>query len=198
MTQMATKTNSKQYTAPDGASVAPTKSQPQQWRYNMSKPQKFLMAILTVALILPMLAWAAPQVNLTITAEKDVVAEESGKKITKRIPVATAAPGEVIIYTVVFANSGDEAATNVVINNPIPEGTTYLPGSASEPEQLTFSIDGGQSYDTPARLTREVINPDGSKEKRTATPEEYTHIRWQIPAIPAGGSGKVLYQVQVK
>jgi uncharacterized repeat protein (TIGR01451 family) len=191
------KTNGRQYSEPGDPCVAPTNLQPQQWR-NIMAHKKFLKTFLVVALLLPMAAWAAPQVNLSMTAEKDVVVEENGKKITKRIPVTTATPGDVVIYSVLFANVGDETATNVVVSNPIPEGTAYLPGTASEPGEVTFSIDGGKSYNTPALLKREVINPDGSKELRVASPEEYTDIRWQIPAIAAGGSGKVIYQVQVK
>lgn len=164
----------------------------------MQYPRKFLMTLLTAALILPTAAWAAPQVQLAIKAEKEVVVEEYGKKVTKRIPAVDATPGETVIFTITYENRGDEAATKVVVDNPISEGTAYVPGSATELEDLTFSIDDGKSYKKPSLLTYEVTNPNGSKEKRTASPEEYTHIRWQIPVIPPGIKGNVGFRVKVQ
>lgn len=38
-------------------------------------------------------------------------------------------PGDVLTYTIGFTNSGQDGATNVVVNDPLPPGTTYVPGS---------------------------------------------------------------------
>jgi hypothetical protein len=40
--------------------------------------------------------------------------------------------------------------------------------------------------------------PNGKTEKRSASPEDYTHIRWTVNTIPAGGSGSVGFQVRMK
>jgi len=159
---------------------------------------KLFITLLTIALLLPAAAWAAPKVDLAITAEKEVVVEEDGKKVTKRVAAGEAAPGETIIFTIAYANTGDEKATNVVINNPLPEGTAYVPGSATEVGEVTFSIDKGETFKNPSLLTYEITTPDGKKEKRTASPEQYTHVRWQLPEIPAGEKGEVGFRVQVK
>lgn len=164
----------------------------------MQHPRKFLLTLLTVALILPAIAWGAPQVKIAVKAEKEVVIEEGGKTVIKRVPAAEAAPGETIIYTLEVANTGDEAATDVVVNNPIPKGTAYVPGSATETGEVTFSIDKGVTYKRPSLLTYEVTSLDGSKAKRTASPEQYTDIRWQIPLVSAGASQKMSFQVKVQ
>jgi uncharacterized repeat protein (TIGR01451 family) len=156
------------------------------------------MPILAATLLLPALAWAAPKVELSIQAEKEVTVTEDGKKVTKRVAAEEAAPGETIIFTITYANTGDEAATNVVVNNPLPQGTAYIPGSATEKGEVSFSIDGGETFKKPSLLTYEVTNPDGTKEKRTASPEQYTHVRWQLPSIPAGEKGEVSFRVKVK
>ena len=39
---------------------------------------------------------------------------------------------------------------------------------------------------------------DGKTQKRVATPEEYTDIRWTIPTIAAGEKGSVSFKVKVK
>ena len=123
---------------------------------------------------------------------------ENGKTVTKRMPADRGGTRRDDDLHPQFENTGDETATNVVVNDPIPEGTAYVTGSATETGEVTFSIDGGKTFKKPSLLTYEVTNPDGSKEKRTASPEQYTHVRWQLPAIPAGEKGEVSFRVQVK
>ena len=86
----------------------------------------------------------------------------------------------------------------MAIVDPIPEGTAYLPGSATEAGELTFSIDKGKSYKKPSLLSYEITAPDGKKEKRVASPEEYTHIKWTLPSVAAGEKGSVNFKVKVK
>ncbi len=164
----------------------------------MKHPRKFLMSIMAAALIFPAAALAAPQVQLSLQAEKDVTVTVNGEQVVERVPASEAAPGEEVIFTITYENSGDEAATNVVVNNPLPEGTVYVPGSATETGEVGFSIDGGTSFASADELTVEVAAADGTTEKRLAGPEQYTHIRWQIPEIPAGASGEVSYRVEVQ
>ncbi|MDF1581031.1 MAG: hypothetical protein P1P74_09680 [Desulfuromonadales bacterium] len=164
----------------------------------MQYPRKFLITLLTAALIFPAtLAWAAPQVELSMSTEKNVTITKNGEQVVKRIPTVEAMPGETLIFTITYKNTGDEPATNVIVNNPLPTGTIYLPGSATEINDLSFSIDHGETFKKPSMLTYEVSTPDGSKEKRTATPEQYTHIRWQFPTILAGEQGSVSYKLRV-
>lgn len=162
--------------------------------------KKFVSLFATVAvLLLPLAALAKPLVSVSITAEKEVLVKKGAEKVRKKVPATTIVPGNVIFYTLSYINSGDEPATNAVIDDPIPQGTVYLPGSAyGAGAEITFSIDGGKTFKKPALLTYEVKTPDGKVEKRAASPEEYTHIRWTISKIPAGGKGTVGFEVKVK
>jgi uncharacterized repeat protein (TIGR01451 family) len=164
----------------------------------MQYPKKFLMAILTLVLTLPAAAWAAPQVNMVIAAEKEVVVEENGKKVAKLVPAETVTAGETVTYTISYVNTGDEVATKVAIVDPIPTGMVYIPGSASNEANVSFSIDQGATYKKPSLLTYEVKNPDGKTEKRIASPEQYTHIRWEVPAIAPGEKGKLSFKVRMQ
>ena len=120
------------------------------------KKHVWLMAILA-ALLLPMAAFAKPLVSVSITAEKEVAVVKNGQKVTKKVAATKINPGDVIFYTLNFINSGDEAATNAVLDDPIPQGTVYLPGSAfGAGAEITFSIDGGKSFTKPSLLTYEV------------------------------------------
>jgi len=156
------------------------------------------MTILAATLLLPAAAWAAPKVELSIQAQKEVTVTENGEQVVQRVPATEATPGETVIFTINYRNTGDETATNVVVNNPLPEGTAYVPGSATETGEVTFSVDGGTTFKPAGELTVEVTNPDGTTEQRPAGPDDYTDIRWQIPEIPAGESGEVSYRVKVK
>lgn len=162
------------------------------------KSKNLIVTALAAVLLFPAVALAKPQVKIGITAEKEVSVTENGKTVTKRMPATEAAPGETIVYTLKVANTGDETATNVVVNDPIPEGTAYVTGSATDAQDATFSIDGGKTFDKPSLLTYEVTNPDGAKEKRTASPDQYTHIRWQLPQVAAGANEELSFQVKVK
>lgn len=142
--------------------------------------------------------WAKPLVSVAITAEKEVTVVVKGEKVKRRVPIKTIKPEEVIFYTLSYINSGDEAATNAVLDDPIPQGSAYIPGSATGAgAEIVFSIDGGKTFKKPTLLTYEVKNPNGSVDNRTASPEEYTHVRWIIDKIPAGAKGKVGFQVRI-
>lgn len=147
---------------------------------------------------LPLSAWAQPKVDITVKAEKEVTVTAKGKQVKKRLAAKGVQPGEEIIYTLTYANTGTEAAKDVTISDPIPAGTAYIPGSASETGDLTFSIDKGKTFKKPTLLTYELKGSDGRPVKKAATPDDYTDIRWTIPTIPAGGKGSVSFKVKVK
>lgn len=52
----------------------------------MRKMQKLLWMLLVFSSLLSQVALAAPDVAITIAAEKEVTIEEQGKKIVKRVP----------------------------------------------------------------------------------------------------------------
>jgi uncharacterized repeat protein (TIGR01451 family) len=148
---------------------------------------------ITAILLLAGPALAKPRIVISIAQFKEVV---DGKG-TKLVPVQSASPGDVLEYQITYRNEGDETATNAVIEDPIPKGTTYIANSATGEGAITFSSDSGKTFAEPVRLTYEVKLPSGAVEKRVATPAEYTNIRWTVPAVPAGASGKAAFRVRV-
>ncbi|TSK07120.1 MAG: DUF11 domain-containing protein [Geobacter sp.] len=155
----------------------------------------------TIGLVLaamPLYAWAQPKVTITIKAEKEVSVTAKGKQVKKRVAAKGVQPGEEIIYTLNYVNSGTDAAKDVIISDPIPAGTSYIPGSASETGDLSFSIDKGKTFKKPTLLTYEVKGSTGKPEKKVASPDDYTDVRWTIPQVPAGGKGSVSFKVKVK
>lgn len=64
---------------------------------------------------------------------------------TKTVDRPTAVLGDELAYTVTFRNTGQDDATGFVATDPIPENTTYVPGS--------LAIDGAAQSDA-ARARR--------------------------------------------
>ena len=55
-------------------------------------------------------------------------------------------PGDILEYTLTLGNTGTDAAVNVVLTDPIPAGTTYVPGSL----QITDGANAGALTDAGA------------------------------------------------
>ena len=154
-----------------------------------------LAAVVLVAL--PLAAWGQPKVAISIKAEKEVTVSANGKQIKKKIAAKGIQPGDEVIYTLSYLNSGNETAKDVIISDPIPAGTSYIPGSASDDSDLSFSIDKGKTYKKPTLLTYEMKTGEGKAQKKVASPEDYTDIRWILPSVPAGGKGSLTFKIRV-
>lgn len=157
------------------------------------------LSLLTLMALLATVALAQPKIEISIKTEKEVTLEEDGKQLVKRVATDEIEPDSNLFYVLSYVNSGDEVARNVVITDPIPENTRYVSGSASgDGSEIDFSIDDGKSFKKPSMLTYEVRNKDGSLSQKSASAEQYTHIRWIVESIPPGASGEVGFQVVVK
>ena len=159
--------------------------------------QRFV--IFMVLIFISATAWAKPEITLSVTSEKEIVVMDQGKKNVKRVTAKEVEPGQVLIFTLRYSNKGDEAATNVVFDNPIPKETIYKIGSAAgSGSNITFSINGGKDYKKPTLLTYEVKGSDGKTVKKKASPDQYTNVRWVIPSVPAGSNGELSFRAMVK
>lgn len=158
----------------------------------MSVVNKAIQAAAIFAMMSTM-AYADEQghLNVTTTVKKEVIVEtEDGKAETQLVEAESVIPGETVVYTITFANVGDEPAENVVITNPISASLTYVAGSATNDEmRVEFSIDGGQTF-APASELKLVDNGI----ERPATTKDYTHVRWVMQSeLAAGGEGRASF-----
>lgn len=149
--------------------------------------------------VFPLQVFAAADIKLVITAEKEVTVKEGSGEVKKRVSAKTIEPGEIIIYTIRYSNRGNEVATNVDVKNPVPKNTTYVSGSArGKGADITFSADGGKTFGKTSSVNYQVRNATGKSMTRKAGPENYTHVRWVIKRVKAGRSGDLEYRVRVK
>ena len=158
-----------------------------------------LLEILLSALIAPAFAVADPNIQLDMQVAKEVIIEENGLEVTRWVDAQEVLPGEKLKYTVRYVNLGDEPATQVRIENPIPELSVYVTDSAAgEGTTIVFSADGGAQYSSREQVTYEVAVFGGGKDRRLATAERFTNIRWLIEQVPPGSTGEVSFQVLVQ
>jgi uncharacterized repeat protein (TIGR01451 family) len=140
---------------------------------------------------------ALAQIEVKTVAEIEVTeTDKQGKKIVKRTAPTTVVPGTEVIYTITAKNTGAEAADNIVVTNPVPEHTVYIDGSAfGTGTNITFSVDGGKSFDQGKKLTVK----DAKGKARPAKADDYTHVRWTFQfSLQPGQEAPVWYRTRVK
>ena len=113
-----------------------------------------------------------------LTVEKKTPPEKKPTEAVTEETELVINPKDILIYRLTCTNKGGEPATEVIITDPIPEGTEYIMGSATgDSAKITFSIDGGNTYQNPPVIYK-VRKSDGTIQVKLATPEMFTHIRW--------------------
>ena len=147
-----------------------------------------LAAVLFFAAGVPVSAADAPRIQLTITAEKVVMTGQDGDRRETRVPAREVAPGDTLIYTLHYTNSGAGAARDVELVDPVPAGTVLVPKSAAGDAVITFSINGGKDF-KPYPVKYTIVKPDGAREQVEAPAAMYTHVKWRVAGPIAPGAG---------
>ena len=120
-------------------------------------------------------AATAPIDLQTIAQKEESFVDAQGETRTRLVPVTTVVPGDQVVYTLTFANRGEQPVTGVTVVDPIPEQMRYVNGSAFGPgTDIAFSVDDGASF-APAE---ELLVTDASGAERAARADDFTHIRW--------------------
>ena len=156
-----------------------------------------VMTLLFVPAVLP--AQQKSAIQLTSVAEVEMTETNAkGEKVVKRKEAAMAkvVPGDLVIFTTRYVNTGKQPADNMTIMNPVPDHMTHLDKSAEgKGARIDFSVDGGKTYGAPNKL----MVTDGQGGVRPALARDYTHIRWVLTApLAPGGTGSVSFRTQLK
>ncbi|MHB8844931.1 MAG: hypothetical protein ACYC7L_09305 [Nitrospirota bacterium] len=159
------------------------------------------VAVAVTLLLAPALLRAQQKsaIELTSLAEVEVAEKNArGEKVVRRKEAALAkvVPGDVVIFTTAYRNTGKQPATSVVITNPVPGPMAYIDKSAEgKGARIDYSVDHGRSFGLPATLT--VTDSQG--RVRPAVASDYTVIRWVLTApLAPGGTGTVSFRARVK
>ncbi len=163
-----------------------------------SLPHKLRRSLLPCLFLLagsPALS-AAEALTTTLSAVKRVYQKSGDQLVEKYVPFTKALPGDLVIYTIEYSNTGDAPATDLLITLPVPAEMTYVAGSADHPDaSLTCSVDGAQTFGRLETLT--ITNPAGLS--RPARAEDVTALRWlRTRPLDAGASARLQYAAVLK
>ena len=159
-----------------------------------------IAALLLTAAALRLAAQKPPLKALQISAENlSAHSPRHAALAANGSDAAHVLPGDTVRYRLLFTNVSKGAVHGVVLDNPIPAGLRYEPGSAKADRAdvaVLFSIDGGATY-SPAPMVD--VDVAGQREQRPAPAEMITHVRWTVRGdVPKGAQIHAEYDVQAK
>jgi hypothetical protein len=141
-------------------------------------------------------AAAAGRPEIKVTLSGAVARGEESVALDK---AGSVHPGEVLDWKITSANEGDGAARQYKTVGHVPQGTSFVAGSASGEygAQVTYSIDSGKSF--AAQPTVEEKQADGTVKRVPAPVSMYTEVRyeWADP-LAAGSTLTANYKVRVR
>ena len=132
---------------------------------------------------------ASKLVTLTLKADKQVMNEKNIASFQAIAGKASVKHGDIIMYTVVAKNNSRCPLKNLVLKQPIPQGTEYVKGSAMaiDGAELLFSIDGGKTFSAKPTVDKQPV-PETS----------YNYLRWRfIGKTPANAQIKTTYKLRI-
>ncbi|MFM5923443.1 MAG: hypothetical protein ACKOPG_04575 [Novosphingobium sp.] len=131
----------------------------------------------TFALAAPVIAAASPVIAFDSAVYVERTVPSKGRMLQ---PASRLNRGDRVVYVVSWTRMG--GGGGFTVTNPMPR-QVYFQGSADGREEV--SIDGGRTW---GKLDSLRVG------SRWATPEDVTHVRWQVPANEsARGSGQITY-----
>ncbi len=117
--------------------------------------------------------------------------DASGKEVTELVEPNTIVPGDRLIFGTDYNNGSDEAVDNFVVTNPLPPAVRLAPDADTT---LIVSVDGGKTFGTLSQLS--VLAEDGGS--RPADQADVTHVRWTLPSVAPGESGRLEYPAIIR
>lgn len=153
--------------------------------------QRHLLAVLFSTLLLFGAAFAQDDNPIEVRIEAYIVSQvtaEDGSVTERFSESSTARPGQVVEYRV-FATNTDETTLpeeSVSVNGPVPEGSTYVDGSAtpsSAEVRTEYSLDGETFSENP---------------ETTEGESAYRAVRWTLlTPLEPGQEEEFVYRVTI-
>jgi uncharacterized repeat protein (TIGR01451 family) len=138
-------------------------------------------------------AWAQANVQSVLVAEK-LVRAPSGQ--LSRSAADNVKPGDLVVYTATYRNSGKEAARALVLTVPVPTGTDYQGRQPDEKLAPALASLDGQAF-AAIPLTRKVKNAQGQEVVQQVPFAEYRFLRWNVAELAAGAQLSVQLTTRV-
>jgi uncharacterized repeat protein (TIGR01451 family) len=144
-----------------------------------------------------------PKVEMQLSADRQVITQNAqGKEVQNWVATdnqVKVKPGDRLRFTVVAKNTGNKAAQDFAVTQPVPKGTTIVlqSAAASTPATVTYSIDQGKTF--AAQPMVKVVKANGTTEEKPAPAEAYSHVRWRTAqSLEPSANVNATYQVMVR
>ncbi len=150
--------------------------------------------ICSVLLLAAPVAAMAQQQPISLEGEVHAVVEtvdEDGNAQVELVEPGTIVPGDRLLFSTSYTNTGTEPVENFVMTNPLPGPVRLAPDA--DPE-LVVSVDGGTSWGQLSDLS--VTAEDGTS--RAAQHSDVTHIRWTLAVVEPGQTGRLEYPAIIR
>lgn len=115
--------------------------------------------------------------------------------------------GDILEYTISFTNTGGDGATNVVLRDPIPAGTQYVPGSlqvltnATGAPTGTFTDAAGDDIAEFDSANNRVVFRLGTGANASSggliLPSQGASVRFRVQVLPSAGGQTITNTAQI-
>jgi len=115
--------------------------------------------------------------------------------------------GDILEYTLSFSNTGGDGATNVVVRDPIPAGTQYVPGSlqvltnATGAPTGTFTDAAGDDIAEFDSANNRVVFRLGTGANASSggliLPTQGASVRFRVQVLPSAGGQTITNTAQI-
>ncbi|MEQ8859360.1 MAG: hypothetical protein RIC56_12000 [Pseudomonadales bacterium] len=145
-------------------------------------------------------AAAADVVLETAVSKVESTLDGGGRVKRELVPAEDVVPGEELRYSITFRNDSPVAvgAERIVITNPIPEGTSYVTGSAGGVDTLLeYSTDGQNFGSVEPADGADGAGPAGVAVGPAGSPVRSVRWIYQQELRP-GASSEVFFHVRIQ
>ncbi|ADV68586.1 hypothetical protein [Deinococcus maricopensis] len=153
-----------------------------------------------------LLAFAAAQtpspLKLVLSTSLVTTVTQNGRTEERLTPnPRSVLPGALVQQTLTVTNTSTRTLRGAVVRLPVPKNAVYA-GALRNAEGATaqFSFDNAKTFGTAPLKRRITVTENGQSVTRevTVNPNEYTDVRWTLPALTAGQSVQLSYRITVK
>jgi uncharacterized repeat protein (TIGR01451 family) len=161
----------------------------------------FFVSLFMLLLLTASYAGAQKKSPIVLKSVVEVEVEVKNKKgeteiVRKDVSKQSIIPGDTLVLTTFYSNTGDKSVTNIAIKNPVSANMVFISGSAEgKNTKIEFSVDKGKTYGLPAALR--IKKQDGTERKATAA--DYTNVKWTLTTpLDPGVKGSVSFKAKLK
>lgn len=152
---------------------------------------RFACAAALVCAATAVSAQAAQPIELKGDVKVDKLVVENGKEKHVYSDPRVVVPGDKLVFSTAYRNTGSAPVKDFVVTNPVPAAVMLAPDAA---EALTVSVDGGKTWGKLATLRVS----DGKGGTRPAVAGDVTHLRWVLAQVAPGAAGTLSYNAIVR